>query len=794
MSRIKTKIIITQFILFFCYSFSPHKVPSWAGQPPTVYSDIELAKRFTPVLYFHPDEIFRPQPVDILVQSSRLRENRSFWFDTNILTFVQLDDLVTYHEPNFFLDIWYGNSGESDYKNYTAHRQYYLDHLDPENGGPQISAYAHVIHDDSNNKIIIQYWLFYYYNDWFNKHEGDWELIEIILDTNYLPEWVICSQHHGGTKRTWAATQIEENTHPVIYVALGSHANYFWGNEIYPNGMNIGNSRLEILDRTGDVGRVIPRVILLPSREEAATNSDPIGSLNWIIFKGHWGEQAGQEDFGGPTGPADKGEQWSLPYEWGVSQPLDQLTWFKNRLSIQIIGENAAGSAITFKEITAQHDASSGFAILHQEPSKDRPIVIEITANISDTTEIIATWPSVDDSRITRYIFQNLPTDGYSELVFEFSIEGNPQLISIERNQTYQYSYSVTSNETWDSPDFIWQIGYLPASQIIVGIFACLLAGIAPIALFVLVVYNSDKYEKEPKSLINAVFFWGSLPALLTTLIVRILFGLSPDMLGPNSLEAAQVGIFAPFLEEILKGLVLVYVAFRYQHEFNDMLDGIVYGSLVGLGYAMTSNIISYLAAFLFHGFGGLGVSIIVKGIIFSLNQALYSSIFGIGLWLGNISKKKANKFSIILSSLVIAGLINSIHNLLFNNIVGLNFQHFLITWAGTLTIIAVILLSLQKQQKYIEYELIQEIPLDLYQIMIKSKRRKIALKNARQLGGNITQKRVRRQFQLLMELAFSKARFRRFPNNNLATKIDNLREEIDLAILVQLNPDENVQ
>ena len=83
-------------------------------------------------------------------------------------------------------------------------------------------------------------------------------MVQVMLTSEEEPEWVALSQHHGGTRRAWADAPVEESTHPVAYVALGSHANYFAGDEVYPNGKDVGNARIEILDRTGTYGRVVP--------------------------------------------------------------------------------------------------------------------------------------------------------------------------------------------------------------------------------------------------------------------------------------------------------------------------------------------------------------------------------------------------------------------------------------------------------------------------------------------------------------------------------------------------------
>ena len=38
--------------------------------------DLALARTYAPVLYFHPTELFRPQSVDVLVNTARLHQAR----------------------------------------------------------------------------------------------------------------------------------------------------------------------------------------------------------------------------------------------------------------------------------------------------------------------------------------------------------------------------------------------------------------------------------------------------------------------------------------------------------------------------------------------------------------------------------------------------------------------------------------------------------------------------------------------------------------------------------------------
>src|SRR5215210_5698674 len=92
-----------------------------------------------------------------------------------------------------------------------------------------------------NGWIVLQYWLFYPFNDWrsgffgANDHEADWEKIFIYLSESeggeVNPEWVGYAAHNytgDNLRRRWDDPEVEKvGEHPVIYVGAGSHASYY---------------------------------------------------------------------------------------------------------------------------------------------------------------------------------------------------------------------------------------------------------------------------------------------------------------------------------------------------------------------------------------------------------------------------------------------------------------------------------------------------------------------------------------------------------------------------------------
>lgn len=89
--------------------------------------------------------------------------------------------------------------------------------------------------------LVLQYWLFYPFNDWrsgffgANDHEADWEKVFVFLsesgDSEVHPEWVAYASHNytgDNLRRRWDDPELEKvGEHPVLFVAAGSHASYF---------------------------------------------------------------------------------------------------------------------------------------------------------------------------------------------------------------------------------------------------------------------------------------------------------------------------------------------------------------------------------------------------------------------------------------------------------------------------------------------------------------------------------------------------------------------------------------
>ncbi len=145
----------------------------------------------------------------------------------------------------------------------------------------------------------------------------------------------------------------------------------------------------------------------------------------------------------------------------------------------------------------------------------------------------------------------------------------------------------------------------------------------------VVAVWWIDRYDREPLPLVFMVFLWGMVaaPAVVT------LIGM---FVGGGASGLAVVGV-RPLVEELTKGLgILLIIAFS-QH-FDNPTDGLVYGTAVGLGFAMTENVL-YGVSVAPSLMQGDALSLVLGRTVYTAGvHALASSAVGAGLGFGRVA------------------------------------------------------------------------------------------------------------------------------------------------------------
>ena len=197
-----------------------------------------------------------------------------------------------------------------------------------------------------------------------------------------------------------------------------------------------------------------------------------------------------------------------------------------------------------------------------------------------------------------------------------------------------------------------------------IGLILGLLAAMIPVPLYIVLVLWIDRYEGEPLWMLSTAFFWGALVAAFFAFLFNTIFGLTVSMLAQdaNAGEASAAVISAPIVEEIGKSLILFIFFFAKKDEFDGIVDGIVYASMAGLGFAMTENILYYGNAAAQSG-GILTATVIVRGFFAPFSHPLFTSLAGIGLGLARQSNNTAVKLVTPIVGLLMAIFMHSLWN-----------------------------------------------------------------------------------------------------------------------------------
>ena len=205
------------------------------------------------------------------------------------------------------------------------------------------------------------------------------------------------------------------------------------------------------------------------------------------------------------------------------------------------------------------------------------------------------------------------------------------------------------------------------------GLIVSLFFGFVPMFLFAAFVYWLDRYEKEPKLLLGAAFFWGVIIAAGGAFIVNTVFGIGIFYAtGSEGItDFATTSIIAPIVEEFLKGLAVAIVFFLFRKEFDSVLDGIIYAGMAALGFAATENTFYIFSkGYEQGGWGALWVLVFIRVILVGWQHPFYTSFTGIGFAVSRLNRNPLVKFAAPFIGYAAAVSMHAFHNT-FGGLVG---------------------------------------------------------------------------------------------------------------------------
>src|SRR5215210_6740150 len=228
--------------------------------------------------------------------------------------------------------------------------------------------------------------------------------------------------------------------------------------------------------------------------------------------------------------------------------------------------------------------------------------------------------------------------------------------------------------------------------------------GILQAVIYLLFIRAIDLYEREPLRYVIPVFVWGFAVATTVSLVFNTLFQLTLSSV--TSVKTAS--FFTAVVEECSKGLALLlvfFIAYLVRRrsgliEFAGVMDGIVYGSAVGFGFAIAEDLLYGLQ------FGP--ETFIVRRIFGGFAHASFTSLTGIGIGLVPWVQSRALKVILPMLGLLGAILLHATFNFtatVFGPV------GYLVLFCVILVYVVVIIVWLAIERRAIREELRDEVP-----------------------------------------------------------------------------------
>lgn len=169
----------------------------------------QLAERYVPVAYVREQERacatppqggepYVPLPVEMVIGNERVLIRDRSDRDRVVGTGPSAQELATFG-PETYMDF----PGDPRRPGCTYEND---ERLRIQELGLRPTTYAHIVFDEDGQRLALQYWFYWYFNDWNNTHESDWEMIQLFWDDvggvadalERPPDRVGYSQHGNG--------------------------------------------------------------------------------------------------------------------------------------------------------------------------------------------------------------------------------------------------------------------------------------------------------------------------------------------------------------------------------------------------------------------------------------------------------------------------------------------------------------------------------------------------------------------------------------------------------------------
>ncbi len=294
-----------------------------------------------------------------------------------------------------------------------------------------------------------------------------------------------------------------------------------------------------------------------------------------------------------------------------------------------------------------------------------------------------------------------------------------------------------------------------------------LVLSFVPVFLYILILWGLDRYEKEPSLLLVGAFVWGAVPSIMLALIMQIVLDVPVVAVTSNQLgyELLGASVVAPLTEEAIKAAALILLLLFMQREIDSPIDGLIYGGVIGFGFAAVENMFYLFGAYTEGGVESVLTLAFLRAGVFGLNHAMYTGFAGVGVALALEIKRRWLRPLPVLIGFGLALGSHALHNALATMTVYAGPASFLIAvftdWTGVLVLLGVAVAAfIVERRRITRYgeALVRTgmLPAEEVDVLKSTVRRRIARLN-RLLAGDVSGWRTLHRYQrAVTEAAFA--------------------------------------
>jgi protease PrsW len=258
--------------------------------------------------------------------------------------------------------------------------------------------------------------------------------------------------------------------------------------------------------------------------------------------------------------------------------------------------------------------------------------------------------------------------------------------------------------------------------------------------------------------------------------------------LGDELGDAAVASIVAPLVEESIKGVALLLILWFWRDHLDTWLDGIIYGAMVGMGFAVVENVFYFMNEFEANGREGWETLVILRAWVFGLNHSLFTGATGLGVAIARLNPHNSKRFWGPILGWSAAVFIHFVHNASASasDLVGpvACIPLFGNAWGGVLIIFIIMVWSVWQEKKWIQQYLREEVSMGtLTKAQYDTANSGFARWGARWgllFGGGVGAFRRSNQFYLTCsQLAYAKHHSEIVPDQASMNRVEMLRNKV---------------